>query len=319
MTADAGPRRTTAPGPAGPFRVHPPLLRRGDTVALVAPAGPVDAPRAAAARELLENWGLRVRITPRLLGVHRAYLAGTDDERLADFTEAWLDPAVRAVVCARGGYGTQRTVDRLDYRALAGAGPKFLVGSSDITCLHEALGERLGLVTLHAPMPAGRPLHEDAPTADHLHAALFGPSPRSLPLTGPVLVAGRAAGPLTGGNLTMLAASAGTSTPPRTEGRVLLLEDVGEDPYRLDRTLTQLRRTGALHRAAAVVLGDFTGCGPPEQVAAVLRDRLADIGVPVAAGLPAGHGPRQLTVPLGAEAVLDTALHRITLLERPPQ
>ncbi|MET9929767.1 LD-carboxypeptidase [Streptomyces sp. NPDC006324] len=168
-------------------------------------------------------------------------------------------------------------------------------------------------------MPACRPLHEDATTAGHLHAALFGPPPRSLPLNGPVLVAGQATGPLAGGNLTMLAASAGTPTPPRTEGRVLLLEDVGEDPYRLDRALTQLRRTGALYRAAAVVLGDFTDCGPPDQVAAVLRDRLADLGVPVAAGLLAGHGPRQLTVPLGAEAVLDTALHRITLQERSPQ
>ncbi|WP_435971439.1 S66 peptidase family protein [Streptomyces sp. Qhu_M48] len=313
--------RATAEGLPEPYRTHPPLLRRGDTVAVVAPAGPVEVPETTAARHLLESWGLRVRITPRLLTTHQGYLAGTDDERLEDFTEAWLDPEVRAVVCARGGYGTQRIADRLDYRRLAAAGPKFLVGSSDITCLHHALGERLDLVTLHGPMPACRPVHEDRSTAEGLHAALFGPSPRSLPLTGPVLVPGTAEGPLTGGNLTMLASSVGTPTAPDTEGRILVLEDVGEDPYRLDRALTQLRRAGVLRRTAGVVLGDFTDCGPPDQVEALLRDRLSDLGVPVATGLPAGHGRRQLTVPLGAGAVLETALHRLTLplRERTPR
>ncbi|MEU7697826.1 LD-carboxypeptidase [Streptomyces sp. NPDC039028] len=283
-------------------------------MAVVAPAGPVDATGTSAARSLLEGWGLTVRSTPRLLADRFGYLAGSDEERLEELTEAWLDPEVRAVVCARGGYGTQRIADRLDYRHLAAAGPKFLVGSSDITCLHQAWGDRLGLVTLHGPMPACRALHDDRETARHFHAALFGPPDDTLSLAGPVLVPGRAKGPLTGGNLTMLASSVGTSTAPDTEGRILLLEDVGEDPYRLDRALTQLRRAGALHRTAGVVLGDFSACGPPEQVEHVLRDRLSDLGVPVAAGLAAGHGPRQLTVPLGADAVLDTAQHRITLL-----
>ncbi|MFJ5834173.1 LD-carboxypeptidase [Streptomyces sp. NPDC093089] len=294
-------------------RLLPPLLRPGDTVALVAPAGPVDATEASAARSLLESWGLTVRSTPRLLASRLGYLAGSDEERLEDFTEAWLDPEVRGLVCARGGYGTQRMADRLDYPRLATAGPKFLVGSSDVTCLHQALGDRLGLVTLHGPMPACRPLHDDKETARHLHAALFGPSAPSLPLNGPVLVPGRAEGPLTGGNLSMLASSVGTSTAPDTAGRILVLEDVGEDPYRLDRALTQLRRAGALHRTAGIVLGDFFACGPSKQVEGVLRDRLSDLGVPVATGLPAGHGPRQLTVPLGADAVLETARHRIAL------
>lgn len=306
----------SAEGSARGSHLLPPLVRPGDTVALVAPAGPVDATSASAARSLLESWGLAVRSTPRLLADRLGYLAGPDQERLEDLTEAWLDPQVRAVICARGGYGTQRIADRLDYPRLAAAGAKFLVGSSDITCLHQAWGDRLGLVTLHGPMPACRPPHDDQETARHLHAALFGPSAHSLPLTGPVLVPGRAEGPLTGGNLTMLASSVGTSTAPDTEGRILLLEDVGEDPYRLDRALTQLRRAGALHQTAGVVLGDFSACGPPEQVEHVLRDRLSDLGVPVAAGLPAGHGPRQLTVPLGADAVLETARHRIAL---PPQ
>ncbi|MCX5232898.1 LD-carboxypeptidase [Streptomyces sp. NBC_00233] len=291
----------------------PAPLRPGDTVAVVAPAGPVDATEMSAARSLLEGWGLRVRSTPRLFSTRLGYLAGPDEDRLEDLTEAWLDPEVRGVFCARGGYGTQRIADRLDYPRLAAAGPKFLVGSSDITCLHQAWGDRLGLVTLHGPMPACRPLHDDEETARHLHAALFGPSARSLPLTGPVLVPGRAEGRLTGGNLSLLASSTGTRTAPDTEGCVLFLEDVGEDPYRLDRALTQLRRADVLQRTAGVVLGDFSACGPPEQVEGVLRDRLSDLGVPVAAGLPAGHGPRQLTLPLGADAVLDTARHRVAL------
>ncbi|MFF6900470.1 S66 peptidase family protein [Streptomyces hydrogenans] len=294
-------------------RAYPPFLRRGDTVALVAPAGPVTDRETVPARDLLEDWGLRVRTTPRLHATHQGYLAGSDDERLDDFTEAWLDPDVRAVVCARGGYGSQRIADRLDHRRLAAAGPKFLVGSSDITCLHQALGESLRLVTLHGPMPGCGPLHADDVSAGSLHAALFGPPPRSFALHGPVLVPGRAEGPLTGGNLTMLASSLGTATAPDTEGRILLLEDVGEDPYRLDRSLTQLRRAGVLQRTVGVVLGDFTDCGPPAQVEAVLRDRLSNLGVPVAAGLPAGHGPRQLTILLGAHAVLRTDPPRLTL------
>lgn len=296
---------------------YPPLLRPGDTVAVVAPAGPVGAGGTASARALLEGWGLRVRTTRRLSATHRGYLAGTDAERLDDLTEAWLDPDVRAVLCARGGYGTQRIADRLDLRLLATAGPKFLAGSSDITCLHQAMGDRLRLVTLHSPMPACRPLHQDAATAAYLHDALFGPLPRALALAGPVLVPGRAEGQLTGGNLTLLASSVGTRTAPETDGRILVLEDVGEEPYRLDRALTQLGRAGVLHRAAGVVLGDFTDCGDRDEVVALLRDRLSGLGVPVAAGLSAGHGTRQLTLPLGAQAVLDTASYRITL--HPPE
>ncbi|WP_329274350.1 S66 peptidase family protein [Streptomyces sp. NBC_00691] len=297
-------------------RLLPSPLRPGDTVAVVAPAGPVDATEMSAARSLLESWGLTVRSTPRLFSTRLGYLAGSDEDRLDDLTEAWLEPEVRGVFCARGGYGTQRIADLLDYPRLAAAGPKFLVGSSDITCLHQAWGDRLGLVTLHGPMPACRPLHDDEETARHLHAALFGPSARSLALAGPVLVPGRAEGRLTGGNLSLLASSMGTPTAPDTEGCVLFLEEVGEDAYRLDRSLTQLRRAGVLQRTAGVVLGDFSACGPPEDVEGVLRDRLSDLGVPVASGLPAGHGLRQLTLPLGADAVLDTARHRVTL---PPQ
>lgn len=312
MTAATTPA-AAAGSPPEPDRTRPPFLRRGDTVALVAPAGPVGDRETALARALTESWGLTPRTTSRLSATHRDYLAGTDGTRLADFTEAWLDPEVRAVLCVRGGYGTQRVADRLDHRRLAAAGPKFLVGSSDVTCLHRAVGEGLGLVTLHAPMPACRPVHDDEATAASLHAALFGPPPHSFGLDGPVLAPGRAEGLLTGGNLTVLASSLGTATAPVTEGRILLLEDVGEEPYRLDRSLTQLRRAGVLRRAAGVVLGDFTDCGPPDQVDAVLRERLSDLGVPVAAGLAAGHGPRQLTVPLGARAVLDTALRRVVL------
>ncbi|MER5965433.1 LD-carboxypeptidase [Streptomyces sp. NPDC002057] len=311
MAADRPPSVDGRPPPRD--RAYPPLLRRGDTVALVSPAGPVTERETALARDLLEEWGLRVRTTPRLNATHRGYLAGSDDERLDDFTEAWLHPDVRAVVCVRGGYGSQRIADRIDHGRLAAAGPKFLVGSSDITCLHQALGERLHLVTLHGPMPGCRPVHEDEDTSTTLRAALFGPSPRSFALDGPVLVPGRAEAVLTGGNLTVLASSLGTATAPDTEGRILLLEDVGEDPYRLDRSLTQLRRAGVLRRTAGVVLGDFTDCGPPDRVADLMRDRLSDLAVPVVAGLSVGHGPRQLTVPLGARVVLRTDPPRLTL------
>ncbi|NIH83426.1 LD-carboxypeptidase [Amycolatopsis granulosa] len=279
------------------------------TVALVAPAGPVLPDRLDRALAALDAWGVRVRnlVTPG--PGHTPYLAGPDAARAEAFTEAWLDPEVDVVLAARGGYGTQRMLDLLDWAALRDAGPKVFAGSSDVTALHAAIHTHLGLPTLFSPMPAGD--HWDEAGGEHLRRALFTPGPVTLPGTEAV-VPGAARGRLTGGNLSLLAAGVGTREHGGARNAIVVLEDVAEPVYRLDRMLTQLLRSGWFAGVAGVVLGTWTGCGEPTAVRAVLADRLSGLGVPVLAGVRFGHVEGSLTVPLGVDAVLDTAELRVT-------
>jgi muramoyltetrapeptide carboxypeptidase len=309
-----------APSPPGPRAgARPARLSPGDAVALVAPAGPVPERLLQAGVRILESWGLRVRLGEHLLDRHErlGYLAGADADRAADLQRAWLDPEVRAVLCAKGGYGAHRMVDLLDWEALAAAPAKIFGGFSDITAVHEAFAVRLGVATMHAPLIATSAFVEDGVTAEGLRRALFEPE-RAVRLTAPegsVLVAGRAEGVTFGGCLTVLAENRGTpGALAGCAGGILLLEDVGEDDYRLDRTLTRLLRSGWLADVSGIALGTWHDCAPgPEAVREVLRDRLAPLGVPVLADLGFGHGPRSATVALGVPAVLDTAAASLTM------
>ncbi|MDQ0381676.1 S66 peptidase family protein [Amycolatopsis thermophila] len=274
------------------------------TVALVAPAGPVAPERLERALAVLDGWGVGVRnlVTPGAR--HAPYLADSDAVRAKLFTEAWLDPEVGIVLAARGGYGTQRMLDLLDWPALRGAGATVFAGSSDVTALHAAIHRHLGLPTLFSPMPAGD--FWDDVGGEHLRRALFSPGPVTLPGT-EALVAGTARGRLTGGNLSLLAAGVGTPEQGGARDRIVVLEDVTEPVYRLDRMLTQLLRSGWFDGVAGIVLGTWTGCGEATDVRALMLDRLGPLDVPILAGVPFGHVEGSLTVPLGVEAVLDTA------------
>ncbi|MDR8409262.1 LD-carboxypeptidase [Nonomuraea sp. 3-1Str] len=292
-------------GPSRPDGQITPI-RPGDTVAVVAPSGPPDAALLKRGVERLEGLGLKVVAGGRVLDRQELpYLAGSDADRAADLQAAWCDPAVTAVFCARGGYGAARLLGLIDWDAMRAAGPKTLVGSSDITALHHVFAAELGVPTLHGPMPACDTIAGgDAPEPvswEHLRAALTGQAP---PVTGDrALAPGRAEGVLAGGNLSLLASMCGTRHHPSFDGKIVLLEDIGEEPYRIDRMLTQLLQAGAFDGVRGLVLGSWVDCGDP---APVLRDRLLPLGVPVLAGLPVGHGSPQLSVWLGAPAVIDT-------------
>ena len=289
---------------------RPARLRPGDRVALVAPSGPVAPERLARGVAILRDWGLDPVVMPHTTAPRPAldHLAAPDTERARDFQDAWCDPTVTAVFAARGGYGVQRMVDLLDWDALRAAGPKLFVGYSDLTVLHEALATRLGLATVHGPMPATPSFLDDAPTRDHLRRTLFHPETVG-PITSPgarTLVPGRARGHTLGGCLRLLAAELGTpGARPSAAGGILLLEDTEEEPYSIDRDLTQLLRSGWLDGVAGIALGSWHACGPYPRVREVLRDRLAPLGVPVVEELGFGHGLRTLTVPLGVPAELD--------------
>jgi muramoyltetrapeptide carboxypeptidase len=233
------------------------------------------------------------------------YLAGSDADRAADFTAAWMDDEVAAVVAGRGGYGTQRLLDLLDWRRLAEGTPKILAGYSDITALHQAVAGRMGLVSLlsHVTTSLGVATAE---SAEQMRAMLF--DPRAVDLfdgtTVQPVVHGSATGVLVGGNLTLLAAEVGTSSSRPARGGIVVLEDITEDPYRVDRLLTQLLRAGWFEGVRGIVLGDFSECGA-EACDAVLLERLAPLDVPMVMGFDVGHTPSARPVPLGVPATLD--------------
>ncbi|MFF8316963.1 LD-carboxypeptidase [Streptomyces bobili] len=297
--------------------LRPSRLAPGARVAVVAPSGPVVEERLQAGLDLLRGWDLDPFAAPHVLDRHGelGYLAGTDAERAADLQRAWCDPRVDAVICARGGYGAQRVVDLLDWDAMRAAGPKVFLGFSDSTTLHEAFAVRLGLVTLYGPVAAGIDFVKNARAQEHLRATLFAPETvRTLTSDGTALAPGRARGVTLGGCLALLATGYGTPhTRPGARGGLLLLEDVGERPYTVDRALTQLLRTGWLDGVAGIALGSWAQCGPYEELRPVLADRLGGLGVPVVEELGFGHCDGALTVPFGVTAELDADAGTLTL------
>ncbi|MFI8089616.1 LD-carboxypeptidase [Streptomyces sp. NPDC086080] len=298
---------------------RPSRLAPGARVAVVAPSGPVPEDRLRAGLDVLRGWDLDPVVAPHVLDRHGAfrYLAGSDADRAADLQSAWCDPAVDAVICARGGYGVQRMVDSLDWEAMRAAGPKVFVGFSDITALHEAFAVRLGLVTLHGPMAAGLDFVKSARAQEHLRATLLAPETvRTLTSDGTALVGGRASGVTLGGCLSLLAGDLGTPhARASARGGLLCLEDVGEDTYRLDRCLTQLLRAGWLEGVSGLLLGSWAQCEPYDGVRTMLADRLGGLGVPVAEQFGFGHCDDALTVPFGVAAELDADAGTLTLEE----
>ncbi|SOE08063.1 LD-carboxypeptidase [Streptomyces sp. Ag109_G2-15] len=299
--------------------VRPARLAPGARVAVVAPSGPVPEERLQAGLDVLRGWDLDPVAAPHVLDRHGefAYLAGADADRAADFQSAWCDPAVDAVLCARGGYGVQRMIDLLDWEAMRKAGPKVFVGFSDITVLHEAFATRLGLATLYGPMAAGIDFIKNDRAQEHLKATLLAPETvRTIASGGTALVPGRARGVTLGGCLSLLAADLGTPhARPSASGGLLCLEDVGEETYRLDRYLTQLLRAGWLEGVSGVLLGSWAKCDPYERVRPMLADRLGPLGVPVVEEFGFGHCEGALTIPFGVAAELDADTGTLTLDE----
>jgi muramoyltetrapeptide carboxypeptidase len=310
--------------------MKPPGLRSGSLIGLVAPASPVPSESILKrGREVLEELGFRVRMGQHVRG-RRNYLAGADPDRAEDLNRMFADPEVEAVFCLRGGYGAARLLDRLDFDAL-GDHPKVLLGYSDITALELAVYRRIGLVTFYGPMVTTEMAKSFLPeTRRRLMAAVTTAGPPEAVSAAPgdappaVIRPGVAEGRLLGGCLSVLVTLLGSDYMPSLEGAILFLEDLDEEPYRLDRYLTQLRLCGMLSRVSGVAVGQLIDCEPRKDRAAyirsrgsldVLRDRLGDLGVPVLAGLGFGHGRRQATIPQGVMARLDADAGRLHFLE----
>ncbi len=335
VTLPVGCRGPVFGGDRRPRIIKPAALRPGDTIAIVAPAGPLERERIELAARRLRELGFVVRL-PADICRRRGYLAGDDHTRAAELMAAFADPQVRAIFPGTGGYGTTRILDLLDY-GLIRRNPKVLIGFSDITALHVAIHQRTGLVTFHSPVPMwglGSRENLDPLAARYFWRALRGPGPdepaadgagyslQAPPGSFRTIAGGVARGRLTGGNLSLLAALMGTPYEIQTDGAVLFLEDVGEEPYRIDRYLSQLRLAGKLDHLAAVVLGRFSRCKPDEPersltLEQVFDDYFADLGVPVLAGFPVGHVRQNVTLPYGVLVEVDADAGTLRVLEEP--
>lgn len=292
-------------------------LRPHSVARIVSPASPIEAAQLREFEEMLGEVPIQIQYGRRAFD-RDAYLAGCDVDRAADLREAFDDPEVDAVICARGGYGCARLIPYLDLDRMAASG-KLFVGFSDVTTLHLALNRR-GLPTLHAPMGLTFSVPREAWVGDSFLAALTGKNPISPQApAGKTLVGGRAAGVVTGGCLCLLTDSLGTPDALDCEGKIVLIEDVDENPHRIDAMLTHLILSDQLPRAAGIVVGEMTRTD--ERVDAgiggrpwreIVRDRLAPLGVPTIIEFPFGHCPNMLSLPLGIPAILEADVGTLT-------
>lgn len=301
-------------------------LQFGDTIGFIAPSGAVRTEGAIEkAVAETERMGFKVKLGESV-GQKYGYLSGSDEVRARDINTMFADDEVDAIFCIRGGYGTMRILDQLDYGLIA-RHPKIFMGFSDITALHIALLQKSGLATFHGPMPtacwAGKPL--DAFSLASMYRALMHAQPAG-ELLNPqeypkqTMQSGQAEGILVGGNLSLIAGTIGTPWELDTKGRILFIEEVGERTYCVDRMLTQLRLAGKFDDCAGVVFGDFADC-PIEYPAfglsleEIIRDVVLPSGKPVFSGLRCGHCTPKLTLPFGVKCRMDADKCSLTVLE----
>jgi muramoyltetrapeptide carboxypeptidase len=305
--------------------VRPPALCSGDTIALVAPSRPANPHRISTASAWLEKRGYHVRTSPLCTPYH--YLAGRDQDRAKEVMDAFLDDGVQALLCVRGGFGTGRILDRLDYGAIKD-NPKALIGFSDSTGLQLALLARSGLVSFTGAL-ADSDLGQgsvDPLLAESMwrllerREALGGlPADSGDALT--TICGGCGEGPLVAANLALLCSLLGTPYAPNLDGAVLLIEDVSEAPYRLDRMLTQLRLAGVLDRLSGLALGRFHDCFSPTDMEAsptlieMVIDALGGRNIPTVSGVAYGHMRRRTVLPIGIPARIDADVGSVTITE----
>jgi muramoyltetrapeptide carboxypeptidase len=284
-------------------------------VGVAAPASPFDRQAFERGVGCLRRLGLEV-CCPDGVFARDGYLAGSDAHRAELLNTLFDDDRIRAIFCARGGYGTMRILPHLDF-ALIKTHPKILVGYSDITALLSAVHARTGLVAFHGPLitelDAGLP-----ESLESMQAALMGAQPVALTSPEPrVLRAGSGRGIVAGGNLTTLVHLLGTPFAPNLKGAILFLEDRGEAPYRIDRMLVQMKLAGCFDRLAGLMLGGFEDCGEEVRIHRVVKGIVADYAFPAVAGFPLGHGQPNLTLPVGLPATLDALSGRLQYEQSP--
>lgn len=294
--------------------LKPHCIKPGDTIGIVAPASPFGRDAFDKGTAILHDMGFSTKMGSGVFD-RQGYLAGTDAQRVKQLHAMLVDDQVQAIVCARGGYGTMKLLADLDY-GLCRQHIKPFIGFSDITALHLALQQNAGWVTFHGPMVTTLAQGDDL-SRQALYDTLTGQVRQHCDLAqARCLQSGVSQGRLAGGNLATLCHLVGTPFAGNFEGAILLLEDTGEAPYRIDRMLTQMTLAGAFDGLAGVVLGTFDNCGAPDDLDALMQSHFSAMGIPVVAWAGVGHGERNLTLPLGINVRLDADHTKLEFLER---
>lgn len=289
--------------PFPPIRL-PSMLRQGCRVGIVATSSPFEKGEFIAGVHLIQQMGFEA-VYDEAVFSKRDYLAGSDLQRADLFNAFAHDPSIAAIFCARGGYGALRILPMIDYSALA-AHPKVIVGCSDVTSILNSVYRKTGLITFHGPMVTNLS-KASALTIRSFYETLTSAAPLSFSPKNPVVItSGKASGPLAGGNLATLCHLVGTNYQPYFNGHIILLEDIGEAPYRIDRMLTQMKLARCFEGVLGVMVGTFKDCGSDEKVYRVIEEIFAHNRIPVLGGFDFGHKDPNFTIPIGVEAILDT-------------
>jgi muramoyltetrapeptide carboxypeptidase len=272
--------------------ITPPLLQPGDTIAITAPGRKVSRAEMDIAIKTFQSWGLSVKLADNLFSTDHSYLAGTDAQRLDDIQSLLNDVNVNAIICARGGYGSTRIVDEVDFAPLL-ATPKFIIGFSDITAIHLKLYS-LGIQSIHATMPILFPKETSKPSIESLKRMLMEKPDGIQSPANKYSLDGSGRGEVIGGNLSLINDALGTSSEPDTNGKILVIEEIDEYRYKIDRMLTQLKRAGKLQHLAGLVIGHMTDIKDSEvsfgeTVEEIILHHTQGYNYPIAFGFPTGH------------------------------
>lgn len=299
----------------------PPYLQKGDTIAITCPAGYMAKEKASTCIKVLQQWGYEVLVGKTLGSKSKTYFSGTDEERLNEF-QAMLDaPEVKAILCGRGGYGVGRIIDQLDFTAFS-KNPKWIIGFSDITILHAHINRNFKIATLHAPMAGA---FNDGGYKNKyvksIKAALEAEKADYSCKTHRFNKTGKAKAELVGGNLALITHLIGTKSDYQTKGKILFLEDIGEQHYNIDRMLHQLKRSGKLNDLAGLIIGKFTDMQDTERpfgkkVQNIIHDIISEYKYPVCFGFPVSHDKENVALKVGASYQLTVSKQSVQLKEQ---
>ncbi|MBE9529759.1 MAG: LD-carboxypeptidase [Proteobacteria bacterium] len=293
--------------------IKPRCLMPGDTVGIVAPAGPFDPTKFMKGKAVLESVGLRTFFDEGIFQKH-GFLAGTDLQRADQVNRLFADSDVQAVVCARGGYGSMRILPFLDLKIIQN-NPKIFVGFSDISVLLFVLHTRCSLVTFHGPVVTTLANTAEKTIAAMLRVMTSNKILELKPEKGIVIKPGVSSGFVVGGNLTTLCHLVGTPYTPHFNGKILFLEDRGEAPYRIDRMLTQMKLAGCFEGLKGLFLGSFEACGKLDDIFRIVQEAFKDVNIPILSGFEIGHTRVNITIPIGLRATLDADRQILTFHE----
>ena len=298
----------------------PPYLKKGDTIGIIAPSGFMPFEKMQSSVEKLQNWGYQVRLGNTTTGLSENYFSGTDKERLDDLQQMLDDENVKAIFCARGGYGLSRIVDAIKFKKFK-KHPKWIIGFSDITVLHAHIFSNYKIASLHSSMASA--FNDDGYNSKYtlsIKEALEGVKMNYTCTPHPLNILGKAEGILVGGNLSLIAHLIGSNSDIKTKHKILFLEDVGEYLYNIDRMMLQLKRSGKFNDLAGLIIGGFTDCKDTERpygksVYDIISDQLSQFDFPVCYNFPVSHGTENVALKIGAECKLSVKEYECELIE----